>query len=45
MRSKQNIPFPWDEFNQQRLYVTFESYEDFEDFVTFLAKKRNHYWA
>ena len=45
MRSKQNILFPWDEFNQQRLYVTFESYEDFEDFVTFLAKKRNHYWA
>lgn len=45
MRSKQNIPFPWDEFNRQRLYVTFESYEDFEDFVTFLAKKRNHYWA
>ena len=45
MYSKQNIPFPWDEFNQQRLYVTFESYEDFEDFVTFLAKKRNHYWA
>lgn len=45
MRSKQNIPFPWDEFNRQRLYVTFESYEDFEDFVTFIAKKRNHYWA
>lgn len=45
MRSKQNIPFPWDEFNRQRLYITFESYEDFEDFVTFLAKKRNHYWA
>ena len=45
MRSKQNIPFPWAKFNQQRLYVTFESYEDFEDFVTFLAKRRNHYWA
>ena len=45
MHSKQNISFPWDEFNRQRLYVTFESYEDFEDFVTFLAKKRNHYWA
>lgn len=45
MRSKQNIPFPWEEFKHLRLWVTFESYEDFEDFITSLAKTHNHFWS